>query len=131
MCAASQLSTALIGCVSSIVMPASAASSAIRDGGSFLTVTPGLVSHTRTLPPAAPATTARRAASGVLTLKISAGRTRGGAGASSPSSLRARKRLAAPSFLTPGADAAHSGPLMSVGTMNTRAPTASSRLETE
>src|SRR5437763_1262513 len=40
MCAASQLSTALIGCVSSIVMPASAASSAIRDGGSFLTVTP-------------------------------------------------------------------------------------------
>ena len=31
-------------------------------------------------------------------------------------------------FLTPGADAAHSGPLMSVGTMKTRALTASGRL---
>jgi hypothetical protein len=36
--------------------------------------------------------------------------------------------LAAPSFLTPGADAAHSGPLMSVGTAKTKEATASGKL---
>ena len=42
--------------------------------------------------------------------------------------LAGEERLAAPNFLTPGADSAHSRPLISVGTMKTMAPTASRRL---
>ena len=56
------------------------------------------------------------------------GRSGGGAGTFSPSSVRARKRLAAPSFLMPGADAAHSMPFGSMATVKMKAPTASGTL---
>src|ERR1039457_2197262 len=42
--------------------------------------------------------------------------------------VRARKRLAAPSFLMPGADAAHSMPFGSMATVKMKAPTASGTL---
>jgi hypothetical protein len=63
-----QLSAAFLGCISSIVMPAAAASSVIRAGGSLLTVTPGFPSHTRAFPPASSAALARRVPSFVCTL---------------------------------------------------------------
>ena len=107
-------------------MRSSVVSSAIQDTGSpmILTWLPLRV----ILAPFASARAASRSASGVRTCTTGYGRSGGGAGTSSPSSVRARKRLAAPSFLTPGADAAHSGPFMSVGTVKTRAPTASGKL---
>jgi hypothetical protein len=111
-------------------MPAPAASSAIRDGESFLILSPCWLSQTRTLPPAPSAATASRPASGVRTLKYSAGRGGGGSATTSPSSSRASWRLRAPNFLTPGADSPHSKPLASVGTMKMRAHTASSALTT-
>jgi hypothetical protein len=127
---ASQLSPALTGWIASTTRPASAASPAILACGSFLMVTPGWPSQTRVLAPALPASTASCAPSGVRTLKYGTDRSRGEAGTSSPSSRQARKRLAALSFLIPGADSPHSRPLTSVGTMNRRAPTASSALTT-
>jgi hypothetical protein len=42
--------------------------------------------------------------------------------------LRARKRLAAPSFQTPSADAAHRIPLYSMGTMKATAAIESGRV---
>jgi hypothetical protein len=111
-----------------MVMPAVAATSAIRDRESFLTVTPGLESHTRILAPAAPAATARRAASGVRTIKIGMDPSCGGAGTSPPSSARSRERAAVLSFRTPDADRPHSRPFTSIGTMKMTAPAASSAL---
>ncbi len=56
------------------------------------------------------------------------GRSSGGGGISSPSSLRARARAVMPNLRTASVDNAHSGPLSSVGTMSAMAATASGRL---
>jgi hypothetical protein len=120
----------LNGRISSIARSAPAASSLIWDNGIFLMVIPRLLSQTRAVAPAAAAATASCSGFAIRTLNSSAGRGGGGASTSSPSSRRASPRPPAPSFLTPGADSAHSGPLTSVGTMKMRAHTASSALTT-
>ena len=109
-------------------MPSAAASSVIRAGGSLRMVTPGFDSHARAFPPASCAATARRAPSFVRTLWLATDRGRGGVGTSSSSSLRARRRLAAPSFQTPSADAAHRIPVYNMGTMKATAAMASGRV---
>ena len=107
-------------------MRSSVVSSATHDTGSPMILT--WLPFCTTLAPLARARATSRSASGVRTCTTGYGRSGGGGGMSSPSSVRARERWAAPSFLTPGAEAAHSGPLMSVGTVNTKEATASGKL---
>src|ERR1035437_6990102 len=107
-------------------MCSSAVSSAIRDTGSPMIVTRR--PRCRTRAPSASARAASLAVSGVRMCTYRNGRSGGGAGTFSPSSVRARKRLAAPRFLMPCADAAHSMPFGSMATVKMRAPTASGTL---
>ena len=113
-------------------MRSSMVSSVTRDAGNPMIVIRSLLfSLCRTRAPSASARAVSRAASGVRTCTYGYGRIGGGAGTFSSSSVRARKRLAAPSFLTPGADAAHSIPFASMATVKTKAPTASGTLTIE
>ena len=96
-------------------------------------VSPGLVSHSLAFPPAAVTALARLAAvaaSGVATFTKCVGRIGGGAGMSSPSCARARKRAAAPSLRTGVVEIAQKMPFSSIGTMKATAATASRKLVT-
>ena len=113
-----------------IAMSALAASSAIWAGGRFETVIPGPFwkAHCRTRPPADSAIVVRPPGSGVFTRTRGTGRGKGGAGTSSPRNPRARKRAAAPSFRTPGVEAAKGNVFTDVTTMKATAARASGRV---
>jgi len=113
-----------------IAMSALAANSAIWAGGRFemLIPVPYWKLHCRTRPPADSAILVRRPASGVFTRTRGTGRSKGGAGTSSPRNPRARKRAAAPSFRTPGVEATKGNVFTNVATMKATAAMASGRV---